>query len=163
MITQIFSQKKLFLITILLLAGVFIFSVSTCLAIIGAASIREAEKFEQPKQQFEKPATIEKPVLQYTSASMRDPFKPYIVKQAKKTSEYIPTQESRVPPPKLTVQGIIWGSDIPQAIINNSVVRAGDTIEEARILEINKEGVKVFFKNRQYLLSSPGSSGETKE
>ncbi|HTY45082.1 MAG TPA: hypothetical protein VMD52_03710 [Patescibacteria group bacterium] len=54
----------------------------------------------------------------------------------------------------LVVEGIVWESKIPQAIINNRIFNVGDTIEGAKIVEINKKGVTVFYKNRSYLLPS---------
>jgi hypothetical protein len=53
------------------------------------------------------------------------------------------------------VQGVIWGTELPQAIINNKVVKVGDTIEEVRILDIQKGGITVFYKSRNYTISSP--------
>jgi len=148
-------KKKLFYTASFLFACLFIFSVPVCYALIGGSSIKEIEQANQPKQGAE-PVVIPKPILEYTSGSLRDPFKPYIVKEETKATEYRSTQE---PPPKLAIQGIIWGGSLPQAIINNTVVKVGDIIEEARVLEINKEGVTVFFKSRQYKLASPGLSG----
>ncbi len=86
--------------------------------------------------------------IEYKSEGLRDPFE----------EEEIETKEEPQAQPKLLpalqVQGIVWGGSLPQAIINNKVVRVGDTIEGVRIADINKSGVAVFFDNRQYNLST---------
>ena len=85
---------------------------------------------------------------------LRDPFQPPEELEVKK--EQIPPEPVQVEPlPSLTIQGIVWGSSLPQAIINNKVVKVGDTIEGVRITDINKNGVTVFWANQEYNLSSP--------
>jgi hypothetical protein len=37
-------------------------------------------------------------------------------------------------------------------------MKIGDTIEKARIIDITKEGVAMFFGGREHVLSSPGMS-----
>jgi len=96
------------------------------------------------------PAPILRPVVEYLAENLRDPFRE--PRQDKNKEEGV----SQTKLPDLKVQGIIWGTDIPQAIINNKVVKVGDTIAGGvRVVEINKDGVSVFFKNRNYNLSSP--------
>jgi len=92
---------------------------------------------------------IIRPTVNYTASNLRDPFKgPQDDKEEK--------EEGPAKLPELKLQGIVWGTDNPQAIINNIVVKKGDAIAGGvRILEINKDGVVVFFKNRNYNLSSP--------
>jgi len=91
--------------------------------------------------------------IEYKSEGLRDPF------QEEKIEINEQPQEPK-PLPALQIQGIVWGGGFPQAIINNKVVRVGDTIEGVRITDINKNGVIVFFENQQYDLStsSPISS-----
>jgi len=96
------------------------------------------------------PEVIARPTVEYRAENLRDPFKE--PRQDKDRED----GGSQAKLPDLQVQGIIWGTDIPQAIINNKVVKVGDTIAGGvRIVEINKDGVSVFFKNRNYNLSSP--------
>lgn len=97
---------------------------------------------------------------EYTAENLRDPFwrqQDYAPEQAK---EVVPlAKEPEKPLPALTVQGIIWDSKRPQAIINNKVLNLGDTISEARITDINKNGVTVSFYSREYNLSVAQASG----
>mgnify|MGYP001561456780 CR=1 FL=1 len=94
--------------------------------------------------------------IEYKSEDLRDPFQEEKIEIKEQPQEQIETK----PLPPLQIQGIVWGGSFPQAIINNKVVRVGDTIEGVRITDINKNGVIVFFENRQFNLStsSPISS-----
>ncbi len=93
-------------------------------------------------------------VVEYKSGNMRDPFyqekKPEVIKKI----EEAPVQKKSLP--VLKIQGMVWGGNFPQAIINNKIVKIGDKIEDASIVEINKEGVVILFEKQKYSLPSPG-------
>ena len=100
--------------------------------------------------------------IEYKSEDLRDPFQEEKIEIKGEPQAQVETK----PLPSLQIQGIVWGGSILQAIINNKVVRVGDTIEGVRITDINKSGVNVFFENQQYNLSvSPpvSSQGLNKE
>ena len=61
--------------------------------------------------------------------------------------------------PALTVQGVIWGTQKPQVIINNKVLREGDFLDEVQILEIKSSGIVVLYKNMKSVLSTPANAG----
>ncbi len=48
-----------------------------------------------------------------------------------------------VPKPNFQVQGLVWDSDLPEAIVNNEVVSIGDKINGWTVIEINPQGVKM--------------------
>ena len=49
----------------------------------------------------------------------------------------------------IRIQGLIWNSLKPQAIINDRVVQKGDTIEsDAKIIEITKEGITISHEDK---------------
>lgn len=60
--------------------------------------------------------------------------------------------------PLLQLQGVVWGMDRPQAIINRQIVSAGDilrtkeTAGEIKVLAITPEGVRVAFQGREFQL-----------
>ena len=88
--------------------------------------------------------------IEYTSEGLRDPFQKEKIERKEQ-----PQQPMQISPlPALQIQGIVWGGSLPQAIINNKVVRVGDTMGGVRIIDINKSGVSVFFENREYNLST---------
>ncbi len=62
--------------------------------------------------------------------------------------------EEEVKPPPLQIQGTIWDSDLPQAIINNKVFKIGDTIDGVQIVEIKKSGITILFKNKTFDMGS---------
>jgi len=49
------------------------------------------------------------------------------------------------PLPKLTVSGIIWNTDRPQAIVNGEIVEIGTTVSKVKITDIRKTGIDVLF------------------
>ena len=113
--------------------------------------------FAESEDTYSQDTILEKPGTKYTSDGLRDPFLPYT---AQKESLVAPQQEGAqeqevVKPPSLIVEGIIWGSNLPQAIINNKVLKVGDIIEESRILKIDKSGITISFKNKIFKLDSP--------
>lgn len=136
----------------------FIFSlfIKRSFAIMGGRTIKELEKSEQTNSKSQLPSTIVRPNIEYESENLRDPFRGFIEERVTAVKE-----EGRIeiPLPSLNVQGIIWGGKFPQAIINHKVVKVEDTIEGARIIDINEDGVTVFFNNRKYNLSSPAAVG----
>lgn len=97
--------------------------------------------------------------LEYEADGLRNPFQTPIEEEEAK--EQVLQEQAHVEPlkplPSLTIQGIVWGGALTQAIINNKVLKVGDTVEEARIININKEGVTVLFGGQQYNLSSPAA------
>jgi hypothetical protein len=61
--------------------------------------------------------------------------------------------EVQLPPLKL--QGVFWGTPRPQAIINRKILSVGDTIEEAKVIAVAKEGVKLSYREREFVLKLP--------
>lgn len=95
--------------------------------------------------------TSETDKIEYKAEGLRDPFQEQKIEIKEEPEAEVETK----PLPALQVQGIVWGGSIPQAIINNKVVRVGDTIEEARIVDITKNGIIVFSENKKYNLPIP--------
>ncbi len=136
---------------------VFIFKVLITQAMAGRAEfemIKKIEDAERP-QQVE---VIVRPKIEYDAQGLRDPFKGAVreEKVAPEETRVPETQEN--PPPQLTIQGIIWGGPFPLGIINNKVLKVGDTIDGARIISIDKEGVTIFFEGMQYNFPSPAAA-----
>jgi len=116
-------------------------------------SYRAADKLDKEQQSSSQELVIERPKREYRADDLRDPFIGYEEKQEE------PAQASSAPKekplPTLKIQGIIWGGRIPQAIINNKVVKMGDVIEGVKVVNINKDGVIVLFEDKEHNLSSP--------
>ena len=106
-----------------------------------------------------------RPVVEYKADKLRDPFRTCLIKEEPKE---VPQENTVLAKPqfdlgKLSVQGIIWGVKIPQAIINNRVLTIGDLIEGAEILSIEKKGITLSFNGEIFNLTTPGQNSVYKE
>jgi hypothetical protein len=138
-----------------------IFLFSSLILLVQAAEVLSAEnkKTEGSSQKQsinaideKKPQASEKIKNEYLAKSFRDPFDPYI-KPAEEISLMVPQAAPLKPLPSVSVQGLMWGADPPLAIINNSVVKVGDSINEMEIQSIDKKGITILFQGKAYTLS----------
>ena len=112
--------------------------------------------------------------LKYGLISVKNPFKSQLPKVEKPTigmpdthPENLPDDQSSptkpipvTPPPEIkekplpniTINGIIWNSARPQAIVNGKIVDVGDTIAEIYITDIRKTGIDGRFDGRKVTL-----------
>lgn len=95
---------------------------------------------------------FERPQVIYKAEGQRDPFQGPKIEQ--KITE---ATKIAIPLPDLKVQGVLWGSKMPQAIINNKVVKIGDIIGTAQVSNIDKEGVSIIYEGKNYHLSAPAA------
>ena len=63
-----------------------------------------------------------------------------------------PPEIKEKPLPNITINGIIWNSERPQAIVNGKIVDIGDTIAEIYITDIRKTGIDGRFDGRKVIL-----------
>ncbi|MFA5116291.1 MAG: hypothetical protein WC486_03315 [Candidatus Omnitrophota bacterium] len=109
----------------------------------------------------EKVPIMIRPKLVYDAADLKDPFDDFLPKAKVKPSSKISgigTEQQAAPLPSFTVQGLIWGGSLPQAVIDDQVVKVGDVIQDAEIVEISKEGIKVLYNKKIHKLAPPSSS-----
>lgn len=93
----------------------------------------------------------EPPSDEYTAEDKKDPLDlPQTFREM--VSQLLTPKPESIVLPKLAISGVVWGSSSPQAIINGKILKKGDIIEEAEILEIGKQGVVVLYKGRQFTL-----------
>lgn len=113
-------------------------------------AIRELQEMEKSEpREF-----IEIPEVEYTADGMRNPFQGYI--EQKEIIDVGAAGEEEMTLPSFTVQGVVWGG-VPQAIVNDKIVKAGDMIDEAKIIEISKKGITVLYHDRRYNIMSPSA------
>jgi hypothetical protein len=103
--------------------------------------------------------------VEYNASGLRDPFENQLPLPAPKfepVAQEVPVELPDIPkppvmpPPEITVDGIVSGGPVPQAVVKGRVVRVGDTIDGgARITKITKEGVEVVYEGETFLVSSP--------
>jgi len=99
----------------------------------------------------------------YSASHMRDPMQNLLPLDVSGTPDYsmgarpAAAPEPVQPPPTLTVEGLLWGSAQPQAIIDGGVYRIGDSVSGSQILAIDQRGVTIDFLGNEH--SYPISSG----
>ena len=84
----------------------------------------------------------------------KDPLENIFVQFLERLREVVPEKEiEKLPIPDLNIEGLIWNSDMPQAIINGSVVKIGDYIEGVKVVEIDKKGITIEYEGQKVLIS----------
>lgn len=106
------------------------------------------------------PAAVDVPEENSFPSLTRDPFQwPAAFKEVirqKQIQRNIPVsgaqpmQTAPIQPPSLQLQGVLWGSSRPQAIINRKIVSVGDVIEEAKIVDIGKNSIKISYREQEF-------------
>ena len=138
----------------LFLSLVFIFFLKSYAFDIGK-NLTEAEVSKK-----EPGMTIERPRIEYRARGLRNPFQ-----QPVSTTEEKPAKAEEsvaidpVSLPVLNVQGIIWQGNPKQAIINNRVVKVGDSLDNIDIIDISKEGVTVLYAGVQHNIGTSPATG----
>ena len=86
--------------------------------------------------------------VEYQGRDYRDPFALGLQKRASVKDEIIAKGFS--------LEGIVWSSKKPQAIICNQVVSEGNEVNGAKVLAVNRDGVKLKYKEQEFTLK-PGT------
>ena len=95
------------------------------------------------------------PVL-YTADELRDPLVPLFPEESKPAAVKPPAAEAspQIPePPKMVLEGVIWGGQIPQAIIDGEVYTVGDLVRGARIVSISRDSIAVELQGATFQLT----------
>ena len=91
--------------------------------------------------------------VQYTGGTLRDPFESLLPEPVEETPKPTVTGQTSTPiTDLLNVQGTVWNSDRPQAVINGAIVSVGETVHGAEIVSITVQGVKIFYQGREYTI-----------
>jgi len=99
-----------------------------------------------------------RPLVKYNASSLRNPFKPDVPERELKEKEKASSEQPVLTAPisiKSDVQGLIWGGNFPQAIIDNKIYKVGDSFGEGRIAAITKDGVTLNFSGQELKLPAP--------
>ncbi len=149
------SYKNLF-ISLLIIAAVFV-NISSAFAAKskkhkGKQSAKKAADTVQKKKKARKLRTE----IKYTGfEAKRNPFAPpeKVAKMLAKPDEINGAEKiETVKLPKVDVQGIVWSKTMPQVIVNETVMKVGDYIQEFQIKEITRNGIILFHKGKEYLM-----------
>lgn len=93
--------------------------------------------------------------VQYTADTLRDPFESWLPKEA--SGKEIQVLKTEIKLPDFKIQGVVLHHTKPTAIINNQVVKVGDTINEVKIIDIKKEGIDIIYQGQIFNIPSPSS------
>lgn len=124
-----------------------------------------AEKAVEPAALVTDPLLKElRPTVEFTGVKSKEPFKDVFYKAAQAVVEVKPVENETQPPlPALTIQGIIFGSRVPCVIIDNVVLKEGQSLGEIQVTKIEKEGIRLLYKGWNYNLPSPAASVSEKD
>ncbi|MDP8252839.1 MAG: hypothetical protein P9X27_00345 [Candidatus Kaelpia aquatica] len=86
--------------------------------------------------------------IEYSGGNFRDPFKSYLPE----SNLLRPTSSTVKGLSQLQLSGIMWGEGMPLAIINGKVYKIGDAILGTKIIEINKQGVLLKYREESFIL-----------
>jgi hypothetical protein len=116
-------------------------------------------------------ATVETPAAEQTPpspAAMQTPAAPAVnpkiaedelvarlMEKMKAEQAATPPKPALVEPPKLALQGITYSGESSEAMINGVSLRAGEDIEGARIVTIERRAVRLDFNGREVVLRMP--------
>jgi len=81
-----------------------------------------------------------------------DPLKNLLQLYLYKTRVVKAEEKIIIPLPELAIEGIIWNTYMPQAIVDGKIVRVGDIIKNAEIVGIEKSGIIVFYNGEKVLI-----------
>ncbi|MFQ5680607.1 MAG: hypothetical protein ACE5GG_00920 [Candidatus Omnitrophota bacterium] len=106
----------------------------------------------------------------YTAGKYFDPFSDWLPREIKENPVVIKQRHraKRQPAeniilPNFSLEGIVWGGGFPQVIIDGLVLKEGEKIEGAEVLEITKSKVKMLYKNKIFFLMNNSGIRDTKE
>lgn len=146
-----------FISVIIFLVLMFFEKFCPCL-FAATGEMEQLQQLQSPVELAQPPEPFLRPHVEYDAQNLRDPFTNLVtsIEKTPGSEEARGEEESKeFNLPALAVRGIIWGGKFPQAIINDKVVKVGDTIEGARVIDITKEGITCLFQGRQFGVSSP--------
>ena len=96
----------------------------------------------------------------YTRTGLRDPFlSPFDKEKEEKRLKLDEERPRYTKMPTLKIEGMVWNSPRPQAIINGEIFNIGESIKGATIIEINREGVVFVFEGEKVILKPELKTG----
>lgn len=110
-----------------------------------AASAKAAAGQSSGEIQVSLPGNV---IIEFNPKSAKDPFKSPVRKKPKN----VETREVKVDLPPMSIKGIIWDVDMPQAVINDKVFKVGDDINGAEIVSIEKGAVYLKYRGNDFTL-----------
>lgn len=105
--------------------------------------IRDPFQSQLPPPKLPPPAPVVQPKIEIPEVPA--PPAPPVVEHTP-VVQPIPRPDQKIEEIPVVVKGLVWNSDIPQAIVNDKVVRVGDEVSGMKVVSIQKKGIE-FVKN----------------
>jgi len=175
------TVEKRVVIALLALLGLTLTGMLKSLGLFGHAAVKKAapervrieqtlvEAIQDHVRKMEPPQETQAPTpggggravaaSSYTAQGLRDPLMSLLPKaparEVKVSAAPKETVKPPVPPPRLTVRGLLWGGPEPEAIINDEVYRVGETVGGAKILSIDRTGITIEHQGKPAFYPTP--------
>ncbi len=88
--------------------------------------------------------------LAYRGRDFRNPFRALLPAKIDK----IQSGEAVAPPP-LVITGVVWNVRKPSAIVDGQLVGLGDVINEAEIVAIERQAIRVRYHQQEFVIEVP--------
>jgi hypothetical protein len=91
----------------------------------------------------------------YAGQDVRDPMVPLVADRRSSSSSTGQSREAPAPItlPPMTLSGIVWDPESALAMIDGMALHVGDTIKEARIVEIGIDRVALVYRSKRFVLT----------
>lgn len=136
--------------------------VSPSLKMLKAGLTPDANMAVAEASQPATPATVETPAAEQAPAApavnpkiAEDELVARLMEKMKAEQAATPPKPPPAEPPKLALQGITYSGESSEAMINGVSLRAGEDIEGARIVTIERRAVRLDFNGREIVLRMP--------
>ena len=124
---------------------------------VPAAAVITSEQLQPQTMEAIKPPEAVHKTVEYTGANSPDPLKDrfnifmtsFTPKISNLAAEEVMKQFDTS---NMDIKGLIWNSDRPQAIINEQVISIGDEVNGAKLLSVNRDGIKLQYKGVEFLV-----------
>ncbi len=91
--------------------------------------------------------------IEKLDVNMKDPFDmPQELHAKIKTAEVVSKEGAAEELSKIDLRGITWGGKMPMAFIDDKVYKIGDTVSDAKIVDINSKGVYFLYNDKKILI-----------
>ncbi len=112
-------------------------------------SVFPTQLFTKKPQQEKgiKPIAHDEYGVEYAAIGKRIPFKSPLEEREKKI-----VVEEEIILPVMIVEGMIWNSSRPQAVIDKKIYNVDDVIYGAKIEDVTKDGVHLRYKGKEFVV-----------
>ncbi len=88
--------------------------------------------------------------LAYRGRDFRNPFRALLPAKVDKTQSM-----AVVDPPPLVITGMVWNARKPSAIVDGQLVGVGDVVNEAEIVAIERQSIRVRYHQQEFVIEVP--------